>query len=94
VIAFDFGPKFSLGEIHVTPGAAAKLLPQDIEDALRRHGRGDWGEVGADGTHANDARVEPAGTLASIYTSCNGVKFYVVTEADRATTTVLLPEEY
>jgi hypothetical protein len=94
VIAFDCGPKFSVGEIHVTPGAAAKLLPQDIDDALRRHGRGDRGEVGADGKQDNDARVEQGGTIASIYTSSTGVQFYVLTEADRSVTTVLLPQEY
>ena len=34
MIAFDLGPKFPLGEIHVTPGAAAKLLPEDIDQAV------------------------------------------------------------
>jgi hypothetical protein len=94
LIAFDTGPKFSLGEIHVTPGAAAKLLPQDIDAALRRHGRGDWGEVDAEGKQDNDARIERGGPIASIYMSSTGIQFYVVTEADRAATTVLLPEEY
>ena len=94
MIAFDSGPKFALGEIHLTPGAAAKLLPQDIDEAVRRHGRGDWGEVDADGKQDNDTRVERGGTIASIYTSSTGIQFYVLTEADRSLTTVLLPEEY
>jgi hypothetical protein len=94
VIAFDFGPKFSLGEIHVTPGAATRLLPHEIENAVQRHSRGDWGEVGVDGKCDNDSRVERGGPLASIYVSSTGITFYVITEADRATTTVLLPEEY
>jgi|SRR5882762_1567902 len=37
---------------------------------------------------------ETTGPIASIYTASNGIKFYVLTEADRTTTTVLLPEEY
>ena len=94
MIALDSGPKFSLGEIRLTPGAATKLLPQDIDEAVRRHGRGDWGEVGSQGNQDNAARVEQGGTIASIYTSSGGIKFYVITEADRAITTVLLPEEY
>jgi len=94
LIAFDLGPKFNLGEIHITPGAASRLLPQDIDGALRRHSRGDWGEVATDGKSDNDARIEGGGTIASIYTSSAGVRFYVVTEADRSETTVLLPEEY
>jgi hypothetical protein len=72
VIAFDLGPKFSLGEIHVTTGAVAKLLPEDIDQAVRRHGRGDWGEGGLDGKQDNDMRVERGGTIASIYTSSGG----------------------
>jgi len=94
VIAFDVGPKFSIGEIILTPGAAEKLSPEDVADALRRHGRGDWGEVGLAGEQDNDKRVERAGTIASIYTSSSGIRFYVLTEADRTVTTVLLPHEY
>ena len=56
MIAFDLGPKFSLGEIHVITGAAAKLLREDIDQVVRRHGRGDWGEVGVDGKQDNDMR--------------------------------------
>jgi len=94
VIAFDAGPKFSLGEIHVTSGAAAKLLSQDIDAAVRRHSRGDWGEIRADGQEDNDRRLEHGGTIASIYTSSTGIRFYVLTEADRTVTTVLLPDEF
>jgi hypothetical protein len=65
-----------------------------IDDAVRRHGRGDWGEIGVDDMQANDMRATEGGTIASIYTSSTGIKFYVLTEADRSVTTVLLPEEY
>ena len=41
----------------------------------------------------NDEPVERGGVLASIYKDSNGVKFYILTEADRSTTTILLPEE-
>jgi hypothetical protein len=57
VIAFDAGPKFTLAEIHVTAGAAAKLLPHDIEDAVRRHSRDDWGEVDLEGQQDNDPQL-------------------------------------
>ena len=94
MIAFDTGPKFSLGRIILTPGAAHKLSTEDVESALRRHGRGDWGDVGVAAQQDNDKRVEKGGTLASIYAGSNGVRFYIVTEADRSVTTVLLPHEY
>lgn len=43
---------------------------------------------------ANDAALASGSTLASIFHAANGTKFYVLTEADRSVTTVLLPEEY
>jgi hypothetical protein len=94
VIAFDAGPKLSLGEILVTPGAAAKLPHEDVARALSRHARGDWGELDDPDRRLNDQRLTNGGPIASIYTASNGLKFYVLTEADRTTTTVLLPEEY
>lgn len=94
MIAFDAGPKFALGEIILTPGAASKLLPDDVADAVSRHARGDWGELDLADRELNDQRLTNGGPIASIYTASNGLKFYVLTEADRTTTTVLLPEEY
>ena len=94
MIALDRGPRFPLGETVITPGAAAKLPLPDIESALRRHARGDWGEMDTGDKAANEAALERGSTLASIYLATNGVKFYVITEADRSTTTILLPEEY
>lgn len=94
MIAFDTGPKLSLGEIHVTPGAAAKLPPEDVADAVRRHARGDWGALDLADRELNDQRLAKGGPIASIYTASNGLKFYVLTEADRTITTVLLAEEY
>ena len=94
MIAFDAGPKLSLGEIHVTLGAAAKIPTEDIAECVRRHGRGDWGEIDVADRELNDQRLRNGGPIASIYTASNGLKFYVLTEADRSLTTVLLPEEY
>lgn len=95
VIAFDFGPKFSLGDVVISPGAALKLPLKDITAAIQRHARGDWGDIiDFEDQQLNDLRLQEGGPIASIYKASNGIKFYVLTEADRATTTVLLPEEY
>ncbi len=94
MIAFDAGPKLTLGEVHITPGAAAQLPPDDVAEALRRHAKGDWGELDHADRELNEERLEKIGPIASIYMASNGIKFYVLTEADRTTTTVLLPEEY
>jgi len=95
MIAFDFGPKFSLGQVVITSGAALKLPPQEITAAVQRHARGDWGDIiDLEAQQLNDLRLQQGGPIASIYRASNGVKFYVLTEADRLVTTVLLPEEY
>jgi hypothetical protein len=94
VIAFDSGPKLPIGHLYVTPGAVSKVAPEDIAEALRRHSHGDWGEIDLADHQLNDQRLENGGPIASIYTASNGIMFYVLTEADRAITTVLLPEEY
>jgi hypothetical protein len=62
--------------------------------ALRRHARGDWGEVGVEDQRANDRAVQDGGRLLSAYSTKTNVKFWIITEADRSATTVLLPEEY
>lgn len=87
-------PRFSLGEIIITPGAATKIESSDIKSALRRHKCGDWGELEPEDRRLNDERVEKGGPLASIYQDLKGEKFYILTEADRLVTTILLPEEY
>jgi len=94
VLPLDSGPIFSLGEIVVTPGQAGQLHLGEIASAVRRHAGGDWGELDEPDRQVNYQRVEGGGPIASIYKSSSGLKFYVLTEADRRTTTVLLPEEY
>ena len=92
--SFDNGPKFILGEIVVTSGALRKLPHEDITAAVRKHAQGDWGELDFENAQLNDLRIQEGGPIASIYRASNGVKFYVLTESNRALTTVLLPEEY
>jgi hypothetical protein len=86
--------KLCLGQILITDGANAMLAKPEIDDALKRHEGGDWGDLEAEDWAMNDHRLTEGGPVASIYTTAKGIKFYVLTEADRITTTVLLPEEY
>jgi hypothetical protein len=62
--------------------------------AVRRHARGDWGELDFEDAQLNDLRIQEGGPIASIYRASNGLKFYVLTESSREVTTVLLPQEY
>jgi hypothetical protein len=90
-------PLFALGEIVITPAArdafaASEQTPQTF---LRRHVRGDWGEIICqDDAAANHASVRNGTRILSAYLTSAGVKFWIITEADRSSTTLLLPEEY
>lgn len=94
MIAFDFGPKFQLGRTVITANAARELPSEEVAAALRRHVRGDWGDVDNHDWAANEAALVDGSRLLSVYRTTKGIKFYVITEHDRSSTTVLLPEDY
>lgn len=74
---------------------AYHALPQgEVLLALARHARGDWGNVDADDWAANDRAIVEGTRLLSAYCARSGTKFWIITEADRSATTVLLPEDY
>src|SRR5688572_14589992 len=86
--------KFPMGNLYVTPGVHQGIPPSEVLQALRRHARGDWGELDADDRRANDISLADGTRLLSAYTSKDGKRFWIITEADRSSTTALLPEEY
>lgn len=85
---------FQPGQIVATRGALSVLLREDIMKALRRHLSGDWGDLSTEDKQENDFAVNNELRILSSYSSKKGVKFWIITEADRSVTTVLLPEEY
>jgi hypothetical protein len=89
-------PKFRLGQIVATPGALDALLMGGQTPAvfLRRHVAGDWGELDVEDRRENEFSVEHGFRLLSAYTLSNGTKIWIITEADRSSTTLLLPSEY
>ena len=88
------GPKFSPGHIVITSNAAQHLSDADIASALRRHLRGDWGDLNAHDQRENERSLLDGCRLLSAYQTAAGVRFWVITEADRSVTTLLLPEDY
>ena len=92
-------PKFPLGRIVATPGALEALGADDAQRSanlsaiLRRHASGDWGELGADDRRENEFSLTRRLRLLSAYT-VGGTKLWIITEADRSSTCVLLPAEY
>lgn len=85
---------FETGKIVATPGVLAKISGNDIMKALRSHFYGDWGDLDDEDKAENEFSVENGYRILSSLTSSNGIKFWVITEADMSETTVLLPEEY
>jgi len=87
-------PCFPLGQLVITPGALAVLTQEDILTAISRHARGDWGDLDEADRPENELSRHRDLRLLSAYRSSAGVKFWIITEADRSSTTILLPEEY
>ena len=88
--------RFPLGQVVVTPGAlhALEEAGQSPVDFLRRHVTGDWGELGDEDREENELSVVQGFRILSSYTLSTGEKLWIITEADRSATTLLLPEEY
>lgn len=86
--------KFPLGRIVATPNALNHLTQDDIRSGIIRHQAGDWGDLDADDRKENDLALEKGTRLLSAYRASNGTRFWIITEADRSATTVLLPEDY
>lgn len=88
--------KFNLGQLLSTPGAiaAAEAAGDNLLRYVARHTNGDWGTVNADDKRANDRALVEGARLLSAYLLTDGTKIWIITEADRAATTVLLPDEY
>lgn len=87
--------KFRLGRVVGTPGCLTAVGDErEILLALRWHMAGNWGDICEEDKAANDESLKAGGRLLSAYRAHNGVRFYVITEADRSVTTLLLPEEY
>jgi len=87
---------FPLGRIVATPGALTALERANQSPALfiARHAGGDWGELDRADIAENEYSVAHGFRLLSRYTTAAGEKLWVITEADRSATTLLLPDEY
>ena len=86
--------KFPLGQVVVTANAKNTLHPDDILSALARHASGDWGDLDNHDRQENERSLKNGLRLLSAYKDRNNVKFWIITEGDRSSTTVLLPEDY
>lgn len=92
----DRKPRFALGQVVATPGAlaafeAAKQTPMEL---LQRHVVLDQGELDEEDQQTNEAAVKTGERILSSYLLNDGTKIWIITEADRSSTCLLLPDEY
>jgi len=100
--AFIHTRRFPLGTIVSTPGALSACSPHHHLHCLARHAQGDWGDVCPEDAASNDAALKLGDRVLSAYPidpgkPCKGFGdncLWIITEADRSVTTLLLPSEY
>jgi hypothetical protein len=85
--------KFPLGQIVITANANNQLNSQAVNEALIRHASGDWGNVCPEDSDENELSLKEGFRLLSVY-GTGDKKFWIITEADRSVTTVLMPDDY
>jgi hypothetical protein len=86
--------RFPLGRIVATPGILESVSHDEISTCLARHAQGEWGDACKEDREENDFAVDKYLRIFSVYNASDGTRFWIITEADRSATTVLLPEEY
>ncbi len=88
-------PLFPIGKVVATPGAAELLKQHELSpfDFVVRHWQGDWGDLGPEDVKANQYALRHGTRILSSY-RIKDAKLWIITEADRSATTLLLPEEY
>ena len=89
-------PRFELGVTLVTPAAVTALEAANLPEVLllARHVHGDWGELSEDDRLQNELAVLLGLRILSSYPIPTGGKVWIITEADRSATTILLPDDY
>lgn len=87
--------RLALGHVVATPGALdlARAHGIDVVGLLHRHRAGDWGDVSEHDARANDHALAADDRVLSVYETAGG-RLWILTEADRSSTTVLRPSDY
>jgi hypothetical protein len=85
-------PSFPLGQIVYSDNATLRLRTEEVLTALRRHAKGDWGDLLPEDSIANDLALEQGGRILSAY-GFGDDRFWVITKADRSLTVVLMPND-
>ncbi|HMS56446.1 MAG TPA: hypothetical protein PKA27_13700 [Fimbriimonadaceae bacterium] len=84
----------ALGRVYATESVLAAVSLEELQRCIARHQVGDWGAVEPEDQVANDRAVREGSRILSAYDCSHGVRIWIITEADRSSTTLLLPKEY
>lgn len=89
-------PLFDLGQFGATPGALSTMARLDMSplDLIYKHITGDWSDMSAEDQQQNRLAISSGMRIFSSYKLGASVKIWIITEADRSSTTLVLPEEY
>lgn len=90
------GPRFPMGRPAITPAAEGALEAAGVPAILllARHIHGDWGNLPVEDQTANELALLTGRRLLSSYDLPGSRKVWIITEADRSVTTILLPDDY
>ena len=96
VIVIFETPLFSLGTVVTTPGAVAAMTRagQDPGELIRRHAKGDWGDICAEDKETNEYGVKNQGMIMSVYKLGTGEVVWIITAPGHGVSTLLTPAEY
>jgi hypothetical protein len=91
--------KLSMGQIVLTRGVYEWIVVNGdfahfVTRSLKRHARGDWGNLSPEDKHQNEIALKDGSRLLSAYEHWRLPRIWIITEANRSVTTVLFPEEY
>ncbi len=86
--------KFPTGQLVMTPGAESDFTNEERNACLNRHMSGDWGDLSAHDRKENELSLKRGSRLLSSYKFADKRTLWIITEADRSSTTLLLPDEY
>ena len=91
--------KFPMGQIVLTKEVYRWTVTNGefahfVTSSLKRHARGDWGNLCQEDRGQNELALREGNRLLSAYEHWRFSKIWIITEADRSVTTVLFPEEY
>ena len=91
--------RFQLGSLVWTRGVNDRIADDEefakfVLRSIKRHARGDWGELPPEDVRENELSLNEGFRLLSAYHHQDGTKIWIITEADRSVTTVLFPDEY